>query len=538
MNFEAQAASMTESDVVSLLIANQRYQAELQDYKAELESKDKSLTKASEEIAQLKHQNNWFKRQLFGVKSERRIEASGKQLTLGQMPIDDTVPAASTTVKSYQRARNKKVPLEGSPEDSGLRFDESVPVKVIEVKNPELEGLAESDYEVVGEESTYRLAQKPSSYVVLKYVRKTVKLNGELNTPLAPATVLEKSYADVSLLAGLIIDKFLYHLPLYRQHQRLKASGIVLSRTSLTNWVHRTADLLEPVYYALFSSILQSEVILMDETHIKADRKAKGKMNTGYFWPVYGELDEIAFPFSSSRNSKLISEALSMWGGTLVTDGYKVYDSFAAKVNDITHAQCWAHARRKFVEAEKTEPELVAKVLDYIRVLYKHEEHIKLKKLKPDKALEYRVLNSKPVVEQFFEWLNSTFQKQVLLPNSPFTKAANYTLKREQGLRVFLEYPNVPIDTNCLERALRPIPMGRKNWLFCWTEIGAKYVGVLQSLIQSCRLQAVDPYTYLVDVLQRIETHKAVDVHLLTPRLWKEHFAKNPLRSDLDLDLQ
>jgi hypothetical protein len=99
---------------------------------------------------------------------------------------------------------------------------------------------------------------------------------------------------------------------------------------------------------------------------------------------------------------------------------------------------------------------------------------------------------------------------------------------------VFLEYPNVPVDTNHLERALRPIPMGRKNWLFCWTEIGAQYVGILQSLIQSCKLQQVDPYVYLVDVLQRIDTHKATDVHMLTPRLWKIHFAQQPLSSDLN----
>ena len=115
-------------------------------------------------------------------------------------------------------------------------------------------------------------------------------------------------------------------------------------------------------------------------------------------------------------------------------------------------------------------------------------------------------------------------------------KAASYALTREKALRVFLEYPDVPLDTNHLERAIRPIAMGRKNWLFCWTEIGAKYVGIIQSLLSTCRVQGIDPYTYLVDVLQRIDTHPAKDVALLTPRLWKEHFAANPLRSDIDRD--
>jgi hypothetical protein len=122
----------------------------------------------------------------------------------------------------------------------------------------------------------------------------------------------------------------------------------------------------------------------------------------------------------------------------------------------------------------------------------------------------------------------------MLLPSSPFTKAANYALEREKPLRVFLEYPNVPVDTNHLEREIRPIALGRKNWLFCWTELGAHDTGVIQSLLATCRLQGVDPYTYLVDVLQRISSHPARDVAQLTPRLWKEPFADNPMRSDLD----
>jgi len=121
-----------------------------------------------------------------------------------------------------------------------------------------------------------------------------------------------------------------------------------------------------------------------------------------------------------------------------------------------------------------------------------------------------------------------------MLPSNPFTEAAEYALAREGPLQVFLEYPDVPIDTNHLEREIRPIALGRKNWLFCWTELGAQYVGVFQSLIATCRLQGINPYTYLVDVLQRVEHHPASDVAALTPRLWKERFADDPMRSDID----
>lgn len=148
--------------------------------------------------------------------------------------------------------------------------------------------------------------------------------------------------------------------------------------------------------------------------------------------------------------------------------------------------------------------------------------------------LTCRAEHAKPIVDAFFAWLARTLRKEALLPTNPFTKAAHYTLDRETALRVFLEYPNVPLDTNHLEREIRAIAMGRKSWLFCWTERGARDVGIVQSLLASCRLQGVDPYVYLVDVLQRIDTHPAFDVHLLTPRLWKQHFAADPLRPDLD----
>ena len=125
------------------------------------------------------------------------------------------------------------------------------------------------------------------------------------------------------------------------------------------------------------------------------------------------------------------------------------------------------------------------------------------------------------------------FTEQGLLPSNPLTAALSYALERRLGLEVYLTDPDVPIDTNHLERALRAIPMGRKAWLFCWTEVGAKYVGILQSLLVTCRLHRINPYDYLVDVLQRIDRHPASEVHLLTPRLWKQHFAANPLRSPL-----
>ena len=166
-----------------------------------------------------------------------------------------------------------------------------------------------------------------------------------------------------------------------------------------------------------------------------------------------------------------------------------------------------------------------------IASLYKAEEN--LNQLAPEKRQAKRALHCKPIVEEFFEWLRKLQVQQTLLPTSPFTKALAYALEREKELKVFLENPDVPLDTNHLERQIRPIAIGRKNWLFCWTEVGAKYTGVAQSLLSTCVLHDVDPFTYLVDVLQRLETHPASKVHELTPRLWKEKFAGNPIPATL-----
>jgi transposase len=519
MTFESRAASMTQAEIVALLRAHQDLQ----------QSRDELL-----------QQVEWFKRQLFGAKSERRVrDPNSPQLTLGEISRDEARMKPEIEVAAHRRRRRD--PIEPGSDDEGLRFDPTVPVKEIPVPNPDVEVENPDLYEVVGEKVTCRLAQRPGSYVVLRYVRKVYKRkeDGVFSCPPAPPAVLEKSCADVSFLAGMLIDKFAYHLPLYRQHQRLRAAGVHLARSTLTNLVHRTVELLEPVYEAHLKSILSSQVLAMDETPIKAGRKEKlsperGEMRTAYFWPIYGDRDEIAFPFARTRGSAVVREALNGYVGVLLSDGYEVYDRYAKAVNGVVHAQCWSHTRRHFVKAESAEPAKVRDVLDTIGEIYDAEAVIQGKSPSPEKILAHRAEEVRPIVDRFFDSLRTEMDEGIWLPTNPFTKAASYALSREKSLRVFLEYPRVPMDTNHLERAIRPIAVGRKNWTFCWTEIGAKYVGVIQSLISTCRVHGIDPYTYLVDVLQRIDTHLAKDVAWLTPRLWKERYAENPLRSEID----
>jgi transposase len=374
--------------------------------------------------------------------------------------------------------------------------------------------------------------------VVLKYIRRVIKsrASGALMSSPAPEGVLDKCSADVSLLAGLLIDKFLYHLPLYRQHQRLAQSGITLSRGCLTLWTQRAIDLLGPIVESQFLHILQSSVLAMDETPIKAGRQGPGKLRQAYLWPVYGQDDEIVFHYAASREHAQVPLILGKdFNGTLLSDGYDAYARYAEQTGTVTHAQCWAHLRRYFEKAQDADPVAAEQALTLIGALYQHEQVLRDKNLSGEAKLHYRQQHSEPIVKAFWKWCDAQSHRPDLEPTHPLSKALKYALARTIPLQVFLSDPDVPIDTNHLERALRPVPMGRRNWLFCWTELGARHVAIIQSLLVTCKLHDVDPYTYLVDVLQRVSTHPASRVAELTPRVWKTRFADQPLRSDLAL---
>jgi Transposase and inactivated derivatives len=501
---------------------------------SDLESKYQSVL---QENSQLKQRVAWFEKQLFGQKSEKRPVESPDQLSLLGPPTETPPEKEDKVTVTYQRGTANKQRPDNCATDSGLRFSDDVPVEVIEVPAPELQGSDADQYEVIDTQVSHKLAQRPSSYVVLRYETPVVKHKASqtLSTPAMPDQVFEGSIADVSMLVGLLLDKFQFHLPLYRQHQRLAQAGITLSRATLINWVKRSIELLRPIVEAQLANILLSRVLAMDETSIKSGRKSKGKMNTGQFWPIYGDKDEIVFTFATTRGRRHIEAMLKeRFSGTLVTDGYAAYARYVETTEGITHAQCWVHGRRKFIEAEGGSPEESEQAIQLIAALYQNERAIEEQSLKGDAKREYRLTHSKPIVDAFFDWADSTLRSSDLTPSNPLGKAINYMRLRESALRTFLEDPDVPLDTNHLERQIRAIPMGRKNWLFCWTELGAEHVGIIQSLISTCKLHNINPHTYLTDVLQRVAVHPAKDVADLTPRVWKEVYGQSPMRSVLD----
>ena len=251
----------------------------------------------------------------------------------------------------------------------------------------------------------------------------------------------------------MLVDKHQWHLPLYRQHKRLEAAGITVSRSSLTNWARRSVDMLQPIFEAQCASVLSSSVIAMDETTIKAGRIGPGKMRRAYFWPIFGDNNEIVFHYAPSREHRHVGSFLGDFEGTLLSDGYQAYESWAAARGDVVvHAGCWSHTRREFEAIKDGDPVRCTEALELIGGLYAHEEEIRKKKLAGSAKFAWRRENSAPIVEAFWRWCRTIVEDLSRPPKDPLLLAVNYACNRRDALEVCLSDPDVPIDTNHLER--------------------------------------------------------------------------------------
>jgi transposase len=514
--------------------------AEAEQLKAETEQLKVETERLKAETERLKAKLAWFEKQLFGAKSERRILEAlspSDQLWLGEqmLKMPEDPPADDETVADIEaksRPKKKRLKPDRSEDSVGsrLQFDDSVPVEEVTIKDPELEALPKDQVEIIGQDVTYKLGQR-SPYFVIKTVRTAWRRKSEetINKATLPI-VVERSIADVSFLAGLAVDKICHHLPLYRQHQRLEQAGIHIDRSTLTRLYLRVAEMCDMTYQAQLSSILMSKVITMDESPTPAGRMG-GKMKKGYYWVLYGDKGEVVFVYSPTRSRKVIDKLLEGFKGTLHSDGYRAYESFCRKTQGVFWAGCWAHTRRKFIDAERKEPDKVKKILEEFQKLYEIEARGRGK----PKALErLRDIESRRIVDRLFVYFKDELAESTLLPSNKFIEALEYAIKHETPLRVFLDNPEVAIDTNHVERQIRYAVMGRKNWMFHWTENGARHSGILYSLLLTCQLQGVDPRAYLIDILQRMDTHPGTDAYQLTPRNWMATTAGAPMRSVAD----
>ena len=490
---------------------------------ATIAAQESGLADLVAQVTALSAQVVRLERTLYGSRSEKKKDSA-----------EGDASGAETRRRGGKPGRRKE--RGDAVSDSGLRFNDKAPVVDITVMPPEAEGLSPEDYEIVSERVMSRIAALDYRHVVLRHHYVTIKLreSGALVGAPAREGVFKNSCADVSFIAAMLIDKFLWHLPIHRQHRMLAQAGITINRGSLSLWANRAIALLKPIHDAQWRSVLESDIIEMDETPIRAGRQPgrPGSMKKGFLWPVLGDRGEVVFPFSPSRAHGNVPAFLGDYDGTLVSDGYGAYQAYVkARDGAVRQQGCWTHARRNFWEHKDAHPDMAGAMLGMIGELYAIEKEIRLRPA--SERLAARQTRSREVVTRIWAWCERTLDDEALTPKHPIRKAIEYAVTRKATLEVFLADPDVPLDTNLIENEIRGSKLGQRNWLFAWTELGAEHLGIMNGLLATCRMQGVDPRIWLTDVLLRIASHPSARVDELTPRLWKTLFADHPMVSDI-----
>ncbi len=374
----------------------------------------------------------------------------------------------------------------------------------------------------MGEEITEVLEYQPGELYVKQYKRVKYArpdnagiLIGEL-----PSRPLPKTMAGEGLLAQIVIDKYVDHLPLYRQMQRFERAGVRLPYSTLTEWVSATCELINPLFNALKAEVLQSGYLHADETPIKViDKDKKGETHRGYYWVYQNSIDKIVFfDYQEGRGREGPMEILANFKGYLQTDGYAAYNIFDKRPG-ITLLHCMAHARRMFNEALDNDYERASHAMEEIQKLYTIERISKENNLNFEELKAVRCLKSAPVLKGLYHWMQQQYIH--VLPKSAIGKALAYSLERWDHLSLYITDGMLNIDNNPVENSIRPVALGRKNYLFAGSHEAAKRSGMLYSLLGTCKMHGIEPYGWLKEVLQKIADHPINKIHDLLPHRYK-----------------
>ena len=472
------------------------------------------------EIKLLNEKVQFLMKKLFG-KSSEKLNPDQMQLALEE--LNELQLALQATVE-------ETVDEEAGPDRRGkckpreARLPKDLPTEIVvivpdEVKaNPEL-------YKKIGEERLVELDVVPARFFRREIIREKYKRRDDRRLPPviapAPKRLIENSMASVGLIVHIILSKFCDHLPLYRQEQIFKTRyGVELSRKVMGNWMYLTAQWLSLIHEALRKEIRASGCMQLDETPVEYIDPGTGRCAKGYLWGSYApSLRTVIYDWHASRAAECLDSMLTGYKGLAQSDGYAAYESWyhaadPSQRNGITLASCWAHARRKFKEAESYPRSL--DVLTEIRKLYQIEEHLR-EHPELDRS-QVRREQAPKVLKRIKAILDEEHPRQ--LPQSAFGKAVSYTLKLWDKLTVYVEHSELEIDTNLMENAIRPIALGKKNWLFFGSRDSGQSAAILYSLIETCRKQQINPADYLRDVLTALPSMQAAEAASWTPLQW------------------
>jgi transposase len=473
---------------------------------------DLQITALQQELANLK-------RLIFGSKNERFVpaESSPSQLSL-DMQTDAVAACSVTKTQKIEYIRNTNQITKEHP--GRTKLPEHLERREIIIEPAEVTDGCKK----IGEEITEELEYEPGKLFVNRYVRPKYVITENKSIIIAPMMErpLPKAIVGPGLLAQIIIDKYVDHLPLYRQLERFKREGINIPYSTIGDWIKNGCSLIDPLYESLKKLIVQSNYLHADESPIKVlDKDKKGQTHRGYYWVYHNSIDGLVwFNYQEGRGREGPVAVLKDFKGYLQTDGYAVYDFFKEE-KDITVLHCMAHARRMFFEAKENDKPIAEYALEQIGLLYTIERKAKEQQLDQEQILQLRQTEALPVLESLGRWMKETYVK--VLPKSAIGKALGYSISRWPELMMYATDGKLNIDNNPVENSIRPVAIGRKNYLFAGSHEAAKRSAILYSLMGTCKLHGINPFIWLRDVLQRIATHPINKIEELLPHNWKPH---------------
>ena len=480
-----------------------------------------------QQIKILTEQLEWFKRQLFGKKSEKSVETKNEE-QLNFEGFDKLVKVekeAKQAVPAHERTKPKR-----NGQDQ-ITLPADLPVERMVLDIPEDQKVCPETGKLlvkIGEEISSKLAYRSGSFYVKQFVRPKYALpqnsQGGICIASLPDTLLNRCQADESLLADILAKKFNDHLPLYRIADIFGQNGIGISRQILSQWVIRCGQALKPLYDEMTRQVLQSENVFIDETPVDMLDPGKGQTHQAYMWVLVGgkasDPPNRIYKFRTNRQHYNAQELLSGYKGVLHSDKYGCYEALANQ-KQFTWAPCWAHIRRKFFEAESGETDFRDWVLRKIRYLFMFEKVAWARS--EEERLRIRQEKEAPIVDELIAAIKDKLINGKYLPKSKYREALGYFCGLIPYLKNYTQHPWSRLDNNVAERAVRPLAIGRKNWLFVGSENGGEAAAVVLSLVQTCRGLGVNPRQYLEDVMRRLMGHSINKISELLP----EHWAKS-----------
>jgi len=494
-------------------------------------SYEHTIATQQDKILSLEKQVAYLSRRIWGHSSERFIKEDPLQRKLDFEGLEllpeeeEQARQAETEIQEHKarviRPREKRKPVRKPLSDTLPRVEEHIYPQDIDP----------SACTELAPEVTEVLEFEPGKCFVRriirhKYVLKNSEVRGETSiiTPQLPALPLAKSYAGASLLTELMIGKYVDHLPFYRQIQMFSRLGVTLPAATINDWFKGTADLLRPLYYRLKDLVLESDYIQVDESTLPVVNEEKHKTVKGYIWLVRSVMRDLVFFHydQGSRAQKVVIPLLKNFRGALQTDGYEVYKMYEHK-QGVLPLGCWAHARRKFEESLKEDKSRAEYALGQIGMLYDVERRADQEALSFDRRAELRTRLSYPLMVVFEKWLVNEYPK--VLPKSRIGKAIKYTYEIYHRLTRYHLDGRYKIDNNLAENSIRPLALGRKNYLFCGNHDAAEDAAVIYSLLGCCKAAKVDYRHWLVYVLGNIHDYDKdynKDLAQLLPHNWKE----------------